>query len=72
MGFLDKYRPVLAIDAGTQSLRVSKDGEMIFNEATAIAIHPEKHKVDQIVGQGPLQGQEVLSENLSGGTNKAA
>ena len=48
MGFLDKYRPVLAIDAGTQSLRVSKDGEMIFNEATAIAIHPEKHKVDQI------------------------
>ncbi len=48
MGFLDKYRPVLAIDAGTQSLRVSKDGEMIFNEATAIAIHPEKHKVDHI------------------------
>ena len=48
MGIFNRKRPVIAIDAGTENLRVSHNGQVIFDEATAIAIHLEKQKIDQI------------------------
>lgn len=48
MGILNRFRPVIAIDAGTQNLRAGHDGKMIFDEATAIAFHPKDQKVGHI------------------------
>ena len=45
MGLLDFLNDSIGLDAGSQNLRIVKDGKIIFNEPTVISYTPNDLKI---------------------------
>ncbi|WP_422359456.1 rod shape-determining protein [Reichenbachiella sp.] len=48
MGFFDFLNGTLAIEAGSSCLRIIKDGDIVYNEPTAISFNPNDNRVSGV------------------------
>jgi rod shape-determining protein MreB len=60
MALLDFLKDTIGIDPGSQHLRIVKDGELVFNEASRISFDKTTHVVTGIGNSTSLTDQDVI------------